>query len=87
MYMTKKTRWGFWSLLLAVSLIAALPLQAQESITAVTETVAVATDEGVVAESVTVAAEEAPAGEPSLEDRVAMRRKSKFPAPATMRGR
>jgi len=72
MNMTKKTRWGFWSLVLAVSLIAALPGQAQESVTAVTEAVAVTTDEGTVTEAVTVAVEEAaPAGEPSIEDRVA----------------
>jgi len=69
--MTKKTRWGFWSLFVAASLIAALPLQAQESITAVMETVAVSTDEGTAVESVTVATEEAPAGEPTLEQRVA----------------
>ena len=71
MNMTKKTRWGFWSLMLAVSLMAMLPAQAQESVTAVTEAVAVTTDEGTVTEAVTVAVEEAPAGEPSIEDRIA----------------
>jgi hypothetical protein len=31
MNMTKKTRWGFWSLMLAVSLMAMLPAQARGS--------------------------------------------------------
>jgi len=72
MNMIKRTRWGFLSLTLAVSLFAILPLQAQESITAVTEAVAVTNDDGTFTEAVTVAVEEAaPSGEPSLEDRVA----------------
>ena len=72
MNMIKRPRWGFWSLTLAVSLFAMLPLQAQESITAVTEAVAVTTDDGTLTEAVTIAVEEAaPSGEPSLEARVA----------------
>jgi Amt family ammonium transporter len=68
---TKKTQWGFLPLTLALSLLAALPLSAQESVTAVTETVAVTTGEGTMSESVTEAVEEVPAGTLSLEERVA----------------
>lgn len=71
MHISKTTRWGFFSLLLAASLIATSPLKAQEPVTAVTEAVSATTDAGTVTEAVTVVTEAAPADAPTLEQRIA----------------
>lgn len=70
MKLLKKTRWESLLLVAALSLCAISPLAAQDSVTAVTEAVAVSTDEGTVTEAVTAAVEEAPPGAPTLEQRI-----------------
>jgi Amt family ammonium transporter len=71
MMQSKQTRWGALLLAAVLSLGATAVLRAQDSpITAVTEAVAVSTDEGTVVEATTVAEEAPPAGPITLEQRV-----------------
>ena len=67
MITSKKNRWGFWLVAAALSLSAIMPLQAQDPMTAVTETVVVATEESAAADPAVAA----PADAPTLEGRVA----------------
>jgi ammonium transporter, Amt family len=68
---SKQTTWGSLLLAAAFSLTAILPLQAQEDpVTVVTEAVTATTTEGTVVETLTVAEEAAPAGSPTLEQRI-----------------
>ena len=67
----KQSLGGLLLLPLAFCAVAVAPVQAQEAMSAVTEAVAVSTDEGTVAESVTVVAAAEPApGVPTLEQRI-----------------